>query len=412
VKVRVADRSNAETKGRWLRPLLEPWPRMVCSLLEHGEAVVVRALVAEVRGSAPREPGASMLITPDGTYGTIGGGNLEWQATLAAQSLLTAGAASRPVQIRRLVLSRELGQCCGGVVQLWLERFTRDDLPLLRQGADEALRSTRRPTGCRSIRTEVTPTSVVRSLVNRDDSKEDRYVQFSSTNNGEAILVESIEDVRQALWLYGAGHVAQALIHIVAEQPFDVTWVDSRAELLPSPLPSNVNTLCTRTPINTINSAPPGARFLVMTHDHALDYALCKRILERKDLGWLGLIGSKSKGARFRSRLARDGVAPEVIARLTCPIGIEGVNSKLPAAIAVAVVAQLLRGVDAVASLARPGAGAGTDDRAARVGMAAGTDDRVGRVGVAAAAAADTCAASDCATCGAARRSHGKSGVP
>src|SRR5207245_830437 len=84
-----------------------------------------------------------------------------------------------------------------------------------------------------------------------------------------------------------------------------------------------------------------------MTHDHGLDYALCRRVLERNDFTWLGLIGSKSKGARFRSRLARDGIAAEVIARLTCPIGIDGVNSKLPAAIAVAVAAQLLRGLDA-----------------------------------------------------------------
>jgi xanthine dehydrogenase accessory factor len=82
-----------------------------------------------------------------------------------------------------------------------------------------------------------------------------------------------------------------------------------------------------------------------MTHDHALDYELCRRALERGTLGWLGLIGSKSKGARFRSRFARDGIRAEQIAHLTCPIGIEGVTSKLPAAIAVAVAAQLLRGV-------------------------------------------------------------------
>jgi xanthine dehydrogenase accessory factor len=80
-----------------------------------------------------------------------------------------------------------------------------------------------------------------------------------------------------------------------------------------------------------------------MTHDHALDYALCRAILERGDLAWLGLIGSKSKGARFRSRLARDGLTPEAIRRLICPIGLEGVESKWPAAIAVGVAAQLLR---------------------------------------------------------------------
>jgi hypothetical protein len=162
-------------------------------------------------------------------------------------------------------------------------------------------------------------------------------------------LLETIEGGRATLWLYGAGHVAQALIRLVAELPFEVTWIDSRAELLPAPLPDNVHPLCLRTPTNSVNAAPPGARFLVMTHDHALDYQLCQKILERNDFAWLGLIGSKSKGARFRSRLARDGVAPEAIARLVCPIGVEGVNNKWPAAIAVAVAAQLLQGLESPA---------------------------------------------------------------
>jgi len=106
--------------------------------------------------------------------------------------------------------------------------------------------------------------------------------------------------------------------------------------------------------------APAGARFLVMTHDHGLDYALCRKILDRNDFGWLGLIGSKSKGARFRSRLARDGVAAEAIARLVSPIGVEGVNNKWPAAIAVAVVRS---------ALARPRSPAGAREAA----LAAGT---------------------------------------
>jgi xanthine dehydrogenase accessory factor len=155
--------------------------------------------------------------------------------------------------------------------------------------------------------------------------------------------------------LYGAGHVAQALIRVVAELPFEVTWIDSRAELLPTPLPDNVHPLCVRAPANTINSAPAGARFLVMTHDHGLDYALCRKILERNEFAWLGLIGSKSKGARFRSRLARDGIPAERIARLVSPIGIEGVNNKWPAAIAVAVAAQLLQGVESPAGVTPQG---------------------------------------------------------
>jgi xanthine dehydrogenase accessory factor len=159
----------------------------------------------------------------------------------------------------------------------------------------------------------------------------------------QTILTETLAKRHSPLWLYGAGHVGQALIRVLAELPFEVTWIDSRAELLPAGLPDNVHPLCRQAPVDTVPLAPAGARFLVMTHDHALDYALCRAILVRGDFAWLGLIGSKSKGARFRSRLERDGLTPEAIRRLTCPIGVEGVDSKWPAAIAVGVAAQLLR---------------------------------------------------------------------
>jgi xanthine dehydrogenase accessory factor len=246
-------------------------------------------------------------------------------------------------------------------------------------------------------------------------------LRFSSTGEESATLLEPIEAHRAALWLYGAGHVAQAFIRLVAELPFEVTWVDSRAELLPAPLPDNVHPLCVRAPTNTVTSAPVGARFLVMTHDHALDYALCRKILERNDFAWLGLIGSKSKGARFRSRLARDGIAPETIARLVCPIGVEGVNSKWPAAIAVAVTAQLLQGLESAAqgrSLGGPGVAA--DSRAPAEaaedphgppaadsrGPAAAADLHRPAVSQATSAArVDACTSPDCAACLAASRS-------
>jgi xanthine dehydrogenase accessory factor len=331
-----SDGVHVETPGRWLRALSDTWPRVVCLLLEAGEPVVTRVLIAEVRGSAPREPGACMLISQSGTYGTIGGGNLEWHALQAAQSLLAPGTSS--VQLRRLVLGRELGQCCGGVVHLWLERFTPADLQFLRRAAHAASQDS-----VAAIVTEVSGQGVVRRLLEHGGGQP--RLRFSSTSDENATLRERIEGDRATLWLYGAGHVAQALIRLMSELPFDVTWVDSRADLLPAPLPDNVHPLCVRTPTNTVNSAPADARFLVMTHDHGLDYALCRKILERDDFAWLGLIGSKSKGARFRSRLARDGVAAETIARLVSPIGVEGVDSKLPAAIAVGVAAQLLQGL-------------------------------------------------------------------
>jgi len=328
------------SRGRWLRALHVLWPRALCRLLEAREPAVVRVLVAEVRGSSPREVGACLLVSRSGIEGTIGGGNLEWQALQAAEALLVRARAASSVTLRRLVLGRELGQCCGGVVQLWLERFTPADLPLLRRAAAAASSGS----GA-AIVTELSHQGVVRRRLEGMSARGQPRLQFA-TSPESTILVEPLAREPVPLWLYGAGHVGQALIRILGELPFEVTWIDSRAELLPEPLPDNVHPLCPPAPSGTVQLAPAGARFLVMTHDHALDYALCRRILERGDFAWLGLIGSKSKGARFRSRLTRDGVSPDAIRRLVCPIGVAGVASKRPAAIAVAVAAQLLQGLE------------------------------------------------------------------
>ena len=83
-------------------------------------------------------------------------------------------------------------------------------------------------------------------------------------------------------------------------------------------------------PDELVAAAPAGTRFVVMTHDHALDYELCRVILARADSSWLGLIGSASKSARFRSRLLRDGLEPRDGVATGCPIGVPGISSKLP----------------------------------------------------------------------------------
>ena len=332
------DKSESARRGRWLGSMRGSWPLAVCRLLEGREPVVVRVLIAAVRGSSPREPGACMLVSRAGIHGTIGGGNLEWQAMQAAESLLRAPAVGRSVALRRLVLGRELGQCCGGVVQLWLERFTPLDLPLLRRAAGVSGGA-----GCAAIVSELSGRGIVRRRLEEQTLRCEPQLQFAASGES-AILIEPLQAEHPALWLYGAGHVGQALVRVLAELPFEVTWVDSRAELLPGPLPDNVHTVCVETPVSTVQLAPAAARFLVMTHDHALDYSLCRAILERGDFAWLGLIGSKSKAARFRSRLARDGLTPDAIHRLVSPIGVGGIASKWPAAIAVGVAAQLLQG--------------------------------------------------------------------
>src|SRR5271170_2485867 len=181
---------------------------------------------------------------------------------------------------------------------------------------------------------------------------------------GEATLLERLDDALPALWLFGAGHVGQALARILMELPLRLTWVDSRAEQFPAERPAAAKIWHCPDPVASVAAAPRGARFLVMTHSHPLDYALCRAILERNDFAWAGLIGSMSKAARFRSRLARDGVGAEAIARLVCPIGIDGITSKWPAAIAVGVAAQVMQDISAGVQAGRRGhtaAAAGND---------------------------------------------------
>jgi xanthine dehydrogenase accessory protein XdhC len=164
---------------------------------------------------------------------------------------------------------------------------------------------------------------------------------------GEPTFIERLDDEFPAVWLYGAGHVGQALARILVELPLRLTWIDSRTELFPDTIGSGARILHDPDTLSTVSEAPVGACFIVMSHSHPLDYSLCHALLERNDFAWLGLIGSMSKAARFRSRLTRAGLGADVIRKLVCPIGVDGIDSKWPAAIAVAVAAQLMQQISA-----------------------------------------------------------------
>ncbi len=341
--------------SQWLKPLRD-WPRALLQALQH-EPAMIRILITKVLGSAPREAGACMLVGRDEFRGTIGGGQLEWQVLRAARTLLTAGAPAARMQ--RLVLGAELAQCCGGVVELWMERYTRADAALLRSASDSARH------GAAVLISSITPHGVQRRIVSvcGSDPESDLMLRrpraqaaprTTSAVAGQATLRERLDEDLPALWLYGAGHVGQALARIVVELPLRLTWIDTRAELFPLPIPEGVRMVHAPELVPTVAAAPAATRFLVLTHSHRLDYALCKAILERGDFASLGVIGSKSKGARFRSRLARDGVAAASIARLVCPIGARGIASKWPAAIAVAVAFELLQAIGAASAADHP----------------------------------------------------------
>jgi xanthine dehydrogenase accessory factor len=143
--------------------------------------------------------------------------------------------------------------------------------------------------------------------------------------------------------LFGAGHVGHALVKVLGTLPCVVQWVDARDELFPDEVPANVQIEPTDLPDAIVDEAPPGAYFLVMTHDHSLDFSLAQRIMRRNDFTYFGMIGSKTKRVKFERRLMDRGVAEERLAEMTCPIGVEGIVDKAPPSIALAVTAQLLR---------------------------------------------------------------------
>ncbi|WEJ72461.1 xanthine dehydrogenase accessory protein XdhC [Pseudomonas sp. PSE14] len=142
--------------------------------------------------------------------------------------------------------------------------------------------------------------------------------------------------------LFGAGHVGRALAPLLAGLPLRLEWVDSRAAQFPQTVPEGVRMRLLDEPEDAVSEAPPGSYFLVMTHNHPLDYALAEAVLKRGDARFLGMIGSRTKAQRFQMRLEQRGYPPEVIAQLHCPIGLAEVPGKRPLEVAISIAAQVI----------------------------------------------------------------------
>lgn len=142
--------------------------------------------------------------------------------------------------------------------------------------------------------------------------------------------------------IFGAGHVGKALVGVLSGLPARILWIDARADQFPAETPSGVEKIVAEIPEDEVKDLPPGAYALVMTHSHDLDLTLCERLLRRGDCRYVGLIGSATKWKRFEARLLHKGFAPEQVASIRCPIGIDGIAGKHPREIAIAVAAELL----------------------------------------------------------------------
>lgn len=309
-----------------------PWLAYLTERLEQGDAAIL-ITVAEIKGSAPREDGARMIICAGSSFGTIGGGELEHQAIHAAHQLMSEGACG---QVVRKSLGPDLGQCCGGQVTLALEPFAPSDLAWVKALHTRAMKEhgvARRLT--------ISPNGAVsRDLI--DPSRVNQKANFVSAD--EVLLTEIITSDAQPVWIFGAGHVGQALVRALLPLPFNITWIDNRLgafdDLEFSP-PVTVNKLVLAMPELSVGEAPQGAYFLVMTHSHPLDEEIVSAVMSRDDAGYLGLIGSATKRARFLSRLEERGHDSAALERLHCPIGLPELGGKSPAIIAASVAADL-----------------------------------------------------------------------
>jgi len=331
--------------------------------LQQASIPAVMVTVASTIGSTPREPGAKMIVCSERMYGTIGGGNLEYQACAIARSQLDS---AEPSYLKRFPLGAGLGQCCGGLVNLMFE-------PVFESSGwiDSAAQlQARGQDWVRVVATRVDETDEGSPQLMFAADMVDSEFQASVENSelleaAKSILLGSQKsalhqvggsphsyffDVSRKpdfqLYLFGAGHVGRALVNTLRDLPIRIIWVDSRDNQFPTDNPDNVDCVCSDTPLAEVDAAPAGAYFLVMTHDHALDQSLAEQILKRDDFTYFGLIGSASKRRMFETRMHRRGIAKHLFERMKCPIGVDGIDSKQPSAIAISVAAELMQVYD------------------------------------------------------------------
>lgn len=252
--------------------------------LRRAQAVIL-VEVTGAAGSTPRDTDAFMLVSERGIFATIGGGQLEYMAIDHARRALRFNVAAEPMNVP---LGPEIGQCCGGRVGLSF--------------------------------TVVTPL-IARDLIARSDR------EMAS---------------RPHVYIFGAGHVGDALAMALSLAPLRVILVDTREdELIASTVP-RIETCLTAMPEAVVRDAPAGSSFVILTHDHALDFLIAAEALKRPDAAYVGMIGSKTKRATFRNWLSREVGQPDLFENLVCPIGGTAVKDKRPAVIATLAASEIM----------------------------------------------------------------------
>lgn len=264
-----------------------------------GQGRIALVEVAGTKGSTPREKGAFMLVSREAIFGTIGGGQLEYMAIDKARQMVASLPPRKPGKEARIEvdevcatldvpLGPEIGQCCGGRVEVLIR------------------------------------------LVDIDLAKE----LVAAAEAEEAHLPH--------VYIFGGGHVGQALASAIALLPVHGVVIETRAEALEG-MPETVETRLTPMPEAEVRNAPAGTAFAILTHDHALDFLIVAEALKRDDAAYVGMIGSKTKKATFRNWFLKSAEGTEAeFARLVSPIGGDAVKDKRPQVIAALAAAEIM----------------------------------------------------------------------
>ncbi len=305
------------------------WPQQALTLLERRIPCVAVTIVA-LRGSAPREIGSKMLVTEDAQFGSIGGGYLEHECVRRARQALSAHSGR---YLHKFALGSQCGQCCGGAVEVHgapCFEVDRDWLGAVVERQNAGLLSAL-----------ITPLADSTLAVQWAPADTRFDAAITAAGNGR-ILKECVGPAPLKLTIFGAGHVGRAVAKVFGTLDAQTIVVDNRQVQLDDAWPDNCAALFVADPVSFVAHGTAGQHYLVMTHDHDLDFRLCSELLARGDAQFIGLIGSATKRRRFDKRWRASGFDAAAIASITCPIGAHSVTGKHPGEIAVAATAEIL----------------------------------------------------------------------
>lgn len=308
--------------------------------IEQGQRVVLCTILAS-SGSSPRGAGARMAVFADGTtMGTVGGGKVEYLATQEALEVLNSGnTALRSFDLAPAQVA-SIGMVCGGKVTIYYQLLTKEELPVLLD-MDKALHTDENAWLHLQIRDgKVVQFRVVNGNAAADDPE--HYCAKAVLVKGEPI--DYYEPLMRSgrVYIFGGGHVGQALVPVLAGVDFRVTVYDKRKELATKeffPCAEEVIYGDYEHIFDKI-TLKPSDYVVIMTPGHESDYALLEQVL-RCETSYVGCIGSRHKIARTQEMLRQAGISEERIKSVHSPIGLP-IGAQTPAEIAICIAAEMI----------------------------------------------------------------------